>query len=100
MSEPTCAVWYFRHYQLYVETFDAEEAAIRWTLWCEDDDYAVVKGIQFSSGEFVERDEWPVPDAPPPAPAVQQVKPPFESSYAAEVSGVVPSWLGRQVASR
>lgn len=75
-----------------------------------------MKGIQYSDGRFVERDDWPEYEAEgdrrhemwrgllaeaEQRPAPTQVKPPFDARHGetAAVEGDVPQWLGRQVAS-
>lgn len=112
MSEPTCAVWFWRYHSIGVDTFDSEDSAVAFALGCEEEGSASIAGIQYADGRFVAVDDWTALDEyrdrrdawwdeaakradDGPRPELRVVSPPFEAKgQTVTVDASEPSWLG------
>jgi len=53
-----CLLWYMVHGSAHAQLCDSEAAAIRRTIWMEDDGSGAVDGVQFADGRYIDRDDW------------------------------------------
>lgn len=105
----TCAVWYWRYYNILVELCENEEEAASFAAHLDNSGNGSVQGIQYSNGEFLDRNQWEAyreenkrvessyrENTPTPMQATTTVNVPFgETERVIKVYGNVPEWLGK-----
>lgn len=110
-AEHTCAVWYWRYFNMYYELFQSEREAARFAVDLENDGEGDVSGVQFSDGRAVARNEWELflqidkeedirimreiqQRLKAPSPPKRAIRDPFNNREI-KIKITEPEWLGR-----